>query len=173
MIIGYTVPEIWHVMDRIVIFYFGPVTARKMKISKKWKKHLEVICTGVPKTMIICYTVPEIWHVADVIVIFPFGLFFALHPLTPQKMKKNLEISSFNTSIPKIMIICFTFLGYMARNRCNCYFSFWAIFCPFTPLTAQKQKISINEKTTWRYHHFTHVYQNNIYLHIYNICFMK
>ena len=21
----------------------------------------------------------------------------------------------------------------MARDRCNCYFSFWAIFCPFTP----------------------------------------
>ena len=28
----------------------------------------------------------------------------------------------------------------MARDRCN-YFSFWAIFCPFTPLTAQKIKI--------------------------------
>ena len=24
---------------------------------------------------------------------------------------------------------------------CNCYFSFWAIFCPFTPLTARKTKI--------------------------------
>ena len=22
----------------------------------------------------------------------------------------------------------------MACGRCNCYFSFWAIFCPFTPL---------------------------------------
>ena len=42
MIIGYTVPEIRHVMDRIVIFYFGPATARKMKISKKWKKHLRL-----------------------------------------------------------------------------------------------------------------------------------
>ena len=143
MIIGYTVPEIWHVMDRIVIFYFGPATARKMKISKKWKKHVEVICTGVPKTMIICYTVPEIWHVADVIVIFPFGLFLALHTLTPQKMKKwkkTLEISSFNTSIPKIMIICFTFLRYMARNRCNFYFSFWAIFCPNSPKTKNFNK---------------------------------
>ena len=29
----------------------------------------------------------------------------------------------------------------MACDRCNCYFSFWAIFCPFTPLTAQKIKI--------------------------------
>ena len=26
------------------------------------------------------------------------------------------------------------------HDRCN-YFSFWAIFCPFTPLTAQKTKI--------------------------------
>ena len=24
---------------------------------------------------------------------------------------------------------------------CNCYFSFWAIFCPFTPLTTQKIKV--------------------------------
>ena len=29
----------------------------------------------------------------------------------------------------------------MVRNRCNCYFSFWAIFCPFIPLTAKKIKI--------------------------------
>ena len=29
----------------------------------------------------------------------------------------------------------------MAHGECNCYFSFWAIFCPFTHLTAQKIKI--------------------------------
>ena len=29
----------------------------------------------------------------------------------------------------------------MARNGFNCYFSFWAIFYPFTSLTAQKIKI--------------------------------
>ena len=29
----------------------------------------------------------------------------------------------------------------MVCGRCNCYFSFWAIFCPFTSLTAQKLKI--------------------------------
>ena len=28
----------------------------------------------------------------------------------------------------------------MVGDRCNCYFPFWAIFCPFTPLTAQKIK---------------------------------
>ena len=36
----------------------------------------------------------------------------------------------------------------MAHDRCNCYFSFWAIFCPFTPLTAQKTKIKKKKKKT-------------------------
>ena len=57
-----------------------PLTAQKIKISKKWKKHQEIwsFYTTVPKIMIIGYTVPEMWHVTDVIVIFHFGLFFAL-----------------------------------------------------------------------------------------------
>ena len=47
----------------------------------------------------------------------------------------------------------------MEHDRCN-YFSFWDIFCPFTPLTAQKIKISKKwKKNAWRYHHFTYVYQ--------------
>ena len=29
----------------------------------------------------------------------------------------------------------------MVRDRCNSYFSFWAIFCSFTPLRTQKIKI--------------------------------
>ena len=45
----------------------------------------------------------------------------------------------------------------MAHDRCNFHFSFWAIFCPFTPLTAQKMEILKNEKNAWRYHHFTRV----------------
>ena len=28
----------------------------------------------------------------------------------------------------------------IAHNRCNCYFLFWAIFCPFTPLTWLKNE---------------------------------
>ena len=49
----------------------------------------------------------------------------------------------------------------MAHDVCNYYFSLWAIFCPFAPITAQKMKISENEKSTWRYHHFTQVYQKS------------
>ena len=61
---------------------FTPLTTQKIKILKKWKKHLEIssFYTSVPKIMIICYTVPEIWCMTDVIVIFHFGLFFALLP---------------------------------------------------------------------------------------------
>ena len=33
----------------------------------------------------------------------------------------------------------------MVRDRCS-YFSFWAIFCPFTPLTAQKINIKKKER---------------------------
>ena len=47
----------------------------------------------------------------------------------------------------------------MAPDVCNFHFSFWAIFCPFTPLTAQKIKFSKQWKKPWRYHHFTCVYQ--------------
>ena len=49
----------------------------------------------------------------------------------------------------------------MMCNRCNCYFSFWVIFCPFTSLTAQKVKILKNEGKTWRFHHSTAVYQKS------------
>ena len=37
------------------------------------------------------------------------------------------------------MVYCF---WDMVHDGCNCYFSYWAIFCPFTPLTAQKIKTS-------------------------------
>ena len=36
----------------------------------------------------------------------------------------------------------------MVHDRCNCYFSFWAIFCPFMPLAAQKIKILKKWKKT-------------------------
>ena len=119
MIICFTVPEIWCVTDVVVFFFilgdifpFYPLTAHKMKISKKMKKILEIsFYTSVPKIMIICYTVPEIWHVTHVIFIFHSGLFFTLFtPLRAhkikisKKVKKGLEISSFYPFVPTIMI---------------------------------------------------------------------
>ena len=87
---------------------------------------------------------------------FLFWTIFCLFtPLTAKKMKtskkkkkkkKNLknclEISSPHTSVPKIMIICSTVPEIWCVTDIIVFFSFWAIFCPFTPITAQKMKIS-------------------------------
>ena len=85
-----------------------------MKNSKQWKKGLGIsFYTSVPNIMIICYTVPEISHVLNVVVFFTLDNFSPFIPLTTQNMKnskqwkRHLEISSINTSVPKIMIICY------------------------------------------------------------------
>ena len=36
-------------------------------------------------------------------------------------------------------------LDMAAGDGCNYYFSCWAIFCPFTPITARKIKIKKND----------------------------
>ena len=41
------------------------------------------------------------------------------------------------------------------------FLSFWTIFCPFTLLTTRKIKILKKWKNTWRYHHFTLVWQKS------------
>ena len=76
------------------IFYtFTPLTGRKIKISKNWKKYLEIssFYTNVPKIMIIGYAVPEIWHMMDVIIIF-LGYFLPFYYPNRQKnenVRKN------------------------------------------------------------------------------------
>ena len=46
---------------------FCPLTAQKIKISKKWKKHLQIssFYTCAPKIMISWCTVPEKWCAKD------------------------------------------------------------------------------------------------------------
>ena len=63
-----------------------------------------------------------------------------------EKLKKKPRDLSFYTSVLNHdhMLYC---SSDMVRDGCNCYFSFWAIFCPFTPITAQKIKISKQWKT--------------------------
>ena len=122
-----------------ILFPFNPLTAQTMKISKKQKKILDIssFYTSAPKIMIICYNVPEIWHVMDVII-FHFGQFFAHPPNIPKKSLKNLkntlEISSFNTSVPKTMSICFTVPEIYCVTDLIVIFHFELNFFPFTSL---------------------------------------
>ena len=68
----------------------------------------------------------------------PFALFFALTTCPKsenfKKMKKNttgdIIILHKCTKDHDHMVYCF---WNTARDRCNCYFSFWAIISPFTP----------------------------------------
>ena len=91
------------------LHFYPLTTAQKIKIKKKWKKHLQIssFYISVPKIMIRWCTVPAIWCMIDVIVISHFGLF---HPLTAQKIKilkkwkKHLEISPFYICVLQIMI---------------------------------------------------------------------
>ena len=96
----------------------------------------------------------NIWH---------FGPFFAFQPLD------NLENQDFDIEKTPgdiiILHICTIIHNHMIYGswdmECNGqnFLSFWTIFCLFTPLTAQKIKILKNEKISWRYHHFTQLYQ--------------
>ena len=148
--------EIFVIFDNFLPIY--PIKTWKIKILKKWKQCVEIssFYTSVPKIMIICYTVPEIWHMTDVIIIFHFGLFFAL---LPPNSPKNQNFEKMKKTPGDIIILHMCTKNYdqmmygswdMVCDRCNCYFSFWAIFCTFTPLTARKVKILKKwEKTPW------------------------
>ena len=98
--------------------------------------------------MIRWCTIPEIWCVRCNCYFLFWAIFCTFTPLKAQKikifekMKKmpgNIIILQMCTKhYDQIMYISW----YMACDRRNCYyFSFGAIFCPFTPLTAQKVKI--------------------------------
>ena len=96
-----------------ILFPFNPITAQNIKIPKKWKITLEIssLYTGATKIMIMSSNVPEIQHVMDVTVVNAFLPFLSPHSDSPKnekfkKMKKCLKISSFYTSVPKIMTIC-------------------------------------------------------------------
>ena len=64
-----------------------------------------------------------------------------------KKIKKMKENYSYITTLHKLTknhdhgLYC---SSDMVCDGCNCYFSFWASFCPFTPLTAPKSSISKN-----------------------------
>ena len=128
-----------------------------LKISKKWKKYLEILFyTTVLKIMIRCHLVPEIWHLTDVIVTFHFRFFFALLPLAAQKMKIKTRMKT----MPGYIIILhkctknhdrILYCSWdMACDRCYCYFSFWAIFCPFSPLPNSPKKWKLKKKRQQR-----------------------
>ena len=100
----------------ILFPFYSPNSPKNENFKTKKKKSLEIssFYTRVLKIMIRCYAIPEILHVSYVIVIVFWGAIVSpFTPLTAQKMKtykkwkKHLDISSFNTNVPNIIIICY------------------------------------------------------------------
>ena len=133
----------------------------------------------IPLIKIIC--TPDMTYGSTERIILSFWpIFCPFTPLTAQKMKilkmkKNpgdVIILHKCTKSHDHPLYC---SGDVAWDGCNCYFSFWAIFCPFNHLRNWKKKLSKKKtektrtttattmtttKTTWRYH-FTQVYQKS------------
>ena len=107
-VIWFMIPEIWNTTDRTCLWnttdricHSGPffalprplhphhITTRKIKVFKKWNKHVEISSLYIdePKIMIKCYPAPERLCVTEIILNFYFGLFFAL--LIPYRPKKS------------------------------------------------------------------------------------
>ena len=92
--------------------------------------------------------IPEIPSVTDSIYCHLGPFFSLLSPKNPknqnfEKTKKQHGDIILHTCIKNHDHALYCSLD-MAHNRFNCYFSIWAIFYPFTSLTAQKIKIYKN-----------------------------
>ena len=96
-------------------------------------------------TIIWCM-VPEMWSTTIRI----FCHFETFLPFSHPKNPKNQNFEKMKITLGDIIILQKCTKNYdhmlycswdMACDGCNFYFSFWAIFCPFTHLTAQKIKI--------------------------------
>ena len=158
---------------------FNPLATRKIKILKNWKKTPEDIIIFHMCTINYNHMMYGSWDIERDRQNFFVTLdkFLPIYPLKTRKIKvlktwkKRLEVLSFYTNKctknQDHMLYC---SWDMARDECNCYFSFLTIFCPFTHLTAPKMKISKKWKNTWRYHHFTPVYQKSL---SYTILFLR
>ena len=84
-----------------------------------------------------------VWQTEFFAISSQFLPFYPLNNLQNQnfeRMKKHLEISSLQECVKNHdhMLDC---SWDMAHDRCNFYFSFWAIFCPFNPAMALTIKI--------------------------------
>ena len=127
-------------------------------------------CTGVSKMKIIWCMVPDKWSVPDNFlsfwaILYPFTLLTIQEITILKKMKKTLEDIKLKlcTTNDDHMI----YGSWVVESNIHNFLLFWAIFCPFTPLTTWKIKI-LKKKTI--FHHFTLVYHK---WKSYDVCFLR
>ena len=149
-IIWCMVPRIWTATDRIfaILDHFLPFypTNTKNRSSEKMEKknwryhHFKKVYQKLWSYALLLLRY-DAWQMQ---LFFILGYFFPFYPnnssnnqnLTKNE-KKTWKYHHFMQEYQKSWSYAIVLLRY-ACDRCNCYFSFWAIFCPFSPLTAQK-----------------------------------
>ena len=100
---------------------------------------------------IIWCMVPEIWSVMDKIVCY-FGQFFALLPplrtwkIKTLKLNEEMHGDIIISHMCTINDIYMMYGSWDIEHNRQKFLSFWAIFCPLTPLPLTTQKIKIKKK---------------------------
>ena len=134
-------------------FALYPPKNLKNQNFEKWKNLLEIssFYTCPPKITIIWCTVPEIRSETDIIFVILGHILPFYHPLLihsdpenqnfEKKWKKCLEILSFYTYMCTINEDHMIYGSWNIRCDRQKFLTFWAIFCPFNPLTTWKIKI--------------------------------
>ena len=118
--------------------------------------------------MIIYNTAPESWHVTNVIILH-FGLFFTLLPPWQPK-KENLKkwrkkitwkYHHFTQVYLKSWLHAIMFLRYGVWQVQLLFFILGYFFLFHPPNSPKNENFKKKEKSTWRYHHFKHIYQKS------------
>ena len=145
MTITCTVPEYgaWLTLFFVILpifFPFTQLTTQKIKTLKERKKCLVILLFYTCVPQIIWCMVPEIWSATDT-------FFVIVDHFLPGYSSTNPENQNFEK---------------MKRRNAQKYFlSFWATFCPLTPLKTTKFLKKWKKKKAWRYHHSTQVHQKS------------
>ena len=153
-IIWCAVPEIWSITDRI-FYYFRPIFAlllpygpRKSKSwrheNNTWRYYHFTRVYHKWQSYDVWFLRYKAWRTEFFIILDQFLPFYS--PMDPENQNfENMRI------MPGDIVILHMFTknhDHMLhcsldtiREGCNFYFSFWAMFSPFTLLTTQKIKI--------------------------------
>ena len=125
---------------------FTPATTQKIKILKQWKKPGDTIilnkCTINYNSMMYDSWDME-WDRQNFLSFWTISWpFIAPTPKIKilKQWKKTLEISSFYSSAPKIMIICYTVHDIWPVTELIFIFHFKTIACPFKPPNDSKNQ---------------------------------
>ena len=159
-IIWRLVPEISGATNRIFC-HFGPFSdlwlSWQFNISKFWKNEKKAWRYHDFTLKYHKWRSYDLWFLTYRAVqtfLLPFSAIFCLYPTNNlknqnfEKTKKCFEIS-FYTCVPQMTIIwCVSFC------RFGLYFALLPHWQPW------KSKLWKNKNKSWRYHHFTHVYQS-------------